>query len=74
MKQVTYEGLTFEPYILRETIDARIQELGKEIMRDCAGKKPLFVCVLNGAFHFASDAARRLYSGAEGARGAAQPC
>lgn len=55
MKQVTYEGLTFEPYILRETIDARIQELGKEIMRDCAGKKPLFVCVLNGAFPFASD-------------------
>ncbi len=55
MKQVTYEGLTFEPYILRETIDARIQELGKEIMRDCADKKPLFVCVLNGAFPFASD-------------------
>ncbi len=55
MKQVTYEGLTFEPYILRETIDARVQELGKEIIHDCGGKKPLFVCVLNGAFPFASD-------------------
>ncbi len=55
MKQVTYEGLTFEPYILRETIDARVQELGKEIIRDCGDKKPLFVCVLNGAFPFASD-------------------
>lgn len=55
MKQVTYEGLTFEPYILRETIDARVKELGKEIVRDCADKKPLFVCVLNGAFPFASD-------------------
>lgn len=52
---MTYEGLTFEPYILRDTIDARVKELGKEIMRDCAGKKPLFVCVLNGAFPFASD-------------------
>lgn len=55
MKQVTYEGLTFEPYILRKQIDARVEELGREIVRDCAGKKPLFVCVLNGAFPFASD-------------------
>jgi hypoxanthine phosphoribosyltransferase len=55
MKQVTYEGLTFESYISREKIDARVKELGKEISRDCADKKPLFVCVLNGAFPFASD-------------------
>ena len=55
MKQVSYEGLTFEPYITRESIDARIQELGKDIARDCADKKPLFLCVLNGAFAFASD-------------------
>ena len=55
MKEVSYEGLTFETYISRETIDARIVELGKEITRDCAGKAPLFICVLNGAFAFASD-------------------
>ena len=55
MKEVTYEGLTFEPYISKKQIQARVEELGKEIMRDCAGKMPLFVCVLNGAFPFASD-------------------
>lgn len=55
MKQVTYEGLTFEPYITRQTIDARVKELGKDIVRDCAGERPLFLCVLNGAFPFASD-------------------
>lgn len=55
MRQVTYEGLTFEPYITRDKINARIEELGREITRDCAGKKPLFICVLNGAFPFASD-------------------
>lgn len=55
MKQVTYEGLTFEPYIPKSDIDARIAELGKEISRDCADKKPLFLVVLNGAFAFASD-------------------
>ncbi|MDE6469158.1 MAG: hypoxanthine phosphoribosyltransferase [Muribaculaceae bacterium] len=62
MKQVTYEGLTFEPYISKQDIDARVNELGKEIMRDCADKKPLFLCVLNGAFAFASD----LFRAAEG--------
>ncbi len=55
MKQVTYEGLTFEPYIPKSDIDARVAELGEEISRDCADKKPLFLVVLNGAFAFASD-------------------
>lgn len=55
MKEVTYEGLTFEPYISKEQIQTRIAELGEIIKRDCAGKNPLFVCVLNGAFPFASD-------------------
>lgn len=55
MKQVQYEGMTFEPYITHATIEARIQELGRDIVRDCAGTSPLFVCVLNGAFPFASD-------------------
>lgn len=55
MKEVTYEGLTFEPYIANKDIKARIEELGREITRDCADKMPLFLCVLNGAFPFASD-------------------
>ena len=55
MKEVTYEGHTFVPYISRDSIDARIKELGKEIVRDYAEKAPLFICVLNGAFPFAAD-------------------
>ena len=55
MKQVTYEGLTFQPYISKQEIAARVEEIGQEIRRDCADKMPLFVCVLNGAFPFASD-------------------
>ena len=55
MKQVTYNGLTFEPYIKREQIQTRIEELAREITAEYAGKKPLFVCVLNGAFPFASE-------------------
>lgn len=55
MEQVTYEGLTFEPYISKKEIATRVDEIGQDIVRDCAGKMPLFVCVLNGAFPFASD-------------------
>ena len=55
MKQVTYNGRTFEPYITRERIQARIEELAREITAEFAGKKPLFLCVLNGAAPFASE-------------------
>ena len=55
MKQVRYNGLTFEPYIEREKIQARIKELAKVITEEYEGKRPLFVCVLNGAFPFASE-------------------
>lgn len=55
MEQVTYEGLNFIPYISHQDILKRIAELGKVITRECAGKKPLFLVVLNGAFAFASE-------------------
>lgn len=55
MKQVTYKGLTFVPYLEKERIQARVSEIGEQITRDCRGQRPLFLCVLNGAFPFASD-------------------
>lgn len=65
MKEVTYNGLTFEPYILKEKIDARVKELAKTITEECRGKRPLFLCVLNGAFPFASDLFREVETDAE---------
>ena len=65
MKEVTYNGLTFQPYILKEKIDARVKELAKTITEDCRGKRPLFICVLNGAFPFASDLFREVETDAE---------
>ncbi len=55
MKQVTYKGLTFVPYLENEKIQQRIKELAAQITSDCKGKRPLFLCVLNGAFPFAAD-------------------
>ena len=60
MKEVTYEGMTFEPYITAETIKNRIAEIVRDIVRDCGNTKPLFICVLNGAFPFASDLFREV--------------
>ena len=65
MKEVTYNGLTFEPYITREQIDARVAELGRQISEECRGKRPLFLVVLNGAFPFASDLFRAIDTDAE---------
>lgn len=66
MKQeVTYNGLTFEPYISREEILVRVRELAHEIEKDCEGTSPLFLCVLNGAFMFASDLFRAIDVDAE---------
>jgi hypoxanthine phosphoribosyltransferase len=43
------------------TIKARVLDLGKEIAKDYAGRPPpVLVCVLKGAFIFASDISRAL--------------
>ena len=55
MEEVTYQGLTFEPYIRREQIAGQVQRLAQEIKRDYDGKNPLFLCVLNGAFILVAD-------------------
>lgn len=55
MKKVTYKGLTFVPYLENEKIRQRINVLAQQITGDCKGKRPLFLCVLNGAFPFAAD-------------------
>ncbi|MDE6490754.1 MAG: hypoxanthine phosphoribosyltransferase [Muribaculaceae bacterium] len=63
--QVTYNGLTFTPYITNETIQERIRQLGEQLTNEYKGKNPLFVCVLNGAFPFAADLFRQVRTDAE---------
>lgn len=65
MKLVTYNGLTFEPFITRAQIDKRISEIASQITADTAGRNPLFLCVLNGAFPFAADLFRAVDMDAE---------
>lgn len=58
MEEVTYQGLSFVPYIKRDVIDQQVQRLAAEIKRDYEGKNPLFLCVLTGSFVFAADLLR----------------
>lgn len=56
---------TFEPYIKAERIQEQIRELAARINADYAGKKPLFIAILNGSFMFASDLFKELTIEAE---------
>ena len=45
----------FKPYISAAQISERVKELAKEINIEYAGKRPIFIAILNGSFMFASD-------------------
>ena len=55
METIKLKDLTFKPYIRREEIASAIKHVAEQINKDLAGKSPLFLCVLNGAFVFAAD-------------------
>ena len=47
MDKVVIDNKTFVPYITSDEIQERIKEVAQDIKRDCAGKNPLFIGVLN---------------------------
>ncbi len=50
----------FKLFISKEQIQQRVFEIGKQIDEDFAGKKPIFIGVLNGAFIFLADLMRHV--------------
>ena len=52
--------LKFQPYISAAEIDKSVDEIAKRIDADYEGKNPLFICVLNGSFIFASDLMKKI--------------
>lgn len=55
----------FEPYLTAEEIAQRIKMIAQQINEDYAGKKPLFIAILNGSFMFASDLFKEINIDAE---------
>lgn len=60
MSHIYCRGERFRLYLSEETIQARVKALGESINRDYAGKTPIFIGVLNGAFIFLADLMRHI--------------
>ncbi|TCZ73749.1 hypoxanthine phosphoribosyltransferase [Flaviaesturariibacter aridisoli] len=65
MAPIKLHDKTFDSYLSEDTIQTRIRELAAQIDRDYAGKRPLFIGILNGAFMFAADLFKNLTVEAE---------
>jgi hypoxanthine phosphoribosyltransferase len=60
MQKVNVKDKEFQLSVPASEINAAVQRIADRINRDYAGKDPLFLAVLNGAFVFASDLIRRI--------------
>ncbi|MBW7847796.1 MAG: hypoxanthine phosphoribosyltransferase [Bacteroidales bacterium] len=55
MSRITVHDKEFEIYIPQDQIERAIKKVAENLNRDYAGKNPLFLIVLNGAFMFAAE-------------------
>ena len=60
MKQLKIHDKTFEQYIPYEKIRSVVEKMAEKMNIDFEGKKPLFVCILNGSFMFAAEIFKRI--------------
>jgi len=60
MKTVQIKDKEFRIYLTAAQIDAAVEKVAARINADLAGKNPIFVCVLNGAFIYAADLYRKI--------------
>ncbi len=65
MQLIRVHDKQFEPYLTSEEIALRIKMVAQQINADYAGKKPLFIAILNGSFMFASDLFKEITIDAE---------
>lgn len=56
---------TFDTFLSEEIIQQKIKELAGALNKEYAGKRPLFIAILNGSFMFAADIFKHLTVEAE---------
>jgi hypoxanthine phosphoribosyltransferase len=59
-EDIQIKDLSFTPFILRNELMSRIQEIAIDINNSYQNKKPLFISVLNGSFMFTSDLMKQI--------------
>ena len=60
MRTIDEQGYHFEEWLTPQQIAQDVAQVADRVSTDYAGKEPLFVVVLNGAFVFAADLIRAL--------------
>ncbi|WP_321299906.1 hypoxanthine phosphoribosyltransferase [Marinifilum fragile] len=60
MKTVKLLDREFRVSISAEEIDKVIAQMADKMNKELAGKDPLFICILNGSFMFASDLMKQI--------------
>lgn len=60
MKTVKIKDKEFELFLTQDSIERAIDGIAVKMNEDLAGKDPLFICVLNGSFMFASELMKRV--------------
>jgi hypoxanthine phosphoribosyltransferase len=55
----------FEPYLSEELIQEKISELAQQLNKEYAGKRPIFLSILNGSFLFTADLFKQITIEAE---------
>lgn len=60
MSVIKVHDKEFEPYLTSDEIDVQVSRMAAELNKDYAGKKPIFIAILNGAFIFAADLFKKL--------------
>jgi hypoxanthine phosphoribosyltransferase len=65
MAVIKVHDKSFETYLSEVVIQKRVKEIAENINKDYAGKKPLFIAILNGSFMFAADLFKNLSIEAE---------
>lgn len=60
MAVIRVHDKSFETYLSDAVIQKRVKEIATAINKEYAGKRPLFIAILNGSFMFASDLFKNL--------------
>jgi hypoxanthine phosphoribosyltransferase len=60
VKEIKILDKKFKLFIPNEKITDTVERLAKKMNRDLKGKRPLFICILNGSFIFAAELYKRI--------------
>ncbi len=65
MSSIQILDKTFVPYLSETAIQEKITELADQLNKDYAGKRPIFLSILNGSFLFTADLFKQITIEAE---------